>query len=249
MDNIAFRPEIRQQIILAAFTAAGAGADDTQVAAQIERIADAMMPGSAASSTLNEFEHYWSDVVTEVNKPFQATLLYIDLETTSQRPVLALRSAPNSKNPDGKFELIKLDMARGRHTARVLAQASSYARMLGHQVSVVRMNESTSDGRKASVLRSAVSQGLAPDFHMLQITDETTKAEREQKLTEGARMVDWNSLSDSERKVASKLMHLSRRLGQQTPVPPAPPLQGQYLQGGQPQQQPQAAGMQAPWQR
>lgn len=173
MDNITFRPDTRQQIILAAFTAAGPGADDAAIASQIERIADAMLPGSAASHVLDEIEHYWSETVTEVNKPFLATILYVDMEATSQRPVLALKSAPNRNNPDGKYELIKLDMARGRNEAKVRAQANAYARMLGHQVAVTRMNEKTSDGRKASVLRSAVSQGLNPEFHQLHVARET----------------------------------------------------------------------------
>lgn len=83
MENIAFTPDARQQIILAAFTAAGPGADDPAVASQVERIADALMPGSVMSRTLDEVEHYWRETVAEVNKPFIATLLYVDMETTS----------------------------------------------------------------------------------------------------------------------------------------------------------------------
>ncbi|MGO3031851.1 MAG: hypothetical protein ACTIH8_00705, partial [Microbacterium gubbeenense] len=83
MDNITFTPDTRQQIILAAFNAAGQGATDTEVASQIERIADAMMPGSAAMRTIDEIEHYWGETVTDVNKPFTATILYVDMETTS----------------------------------------------------------------------------------------------------------------------------------------------------------------------
>lgn len=253
MDNITFRPDTRQQIILAAFTAAGPGADDAAIASQIERIADAMLPGSAASHVLDEIEHYWSETVTEVNKPFLATILYVDMEATSQRPVLALKSAPNRNNPDGKYELIKLDMARGRNEAKVRAQANAYARMLGHQVAVTRMNEKTSDGRKASVLRSAVSQGLNPEFHQLHVAEGDVGAALDAKLTLGARQFNWAALGDSDRKIASKLENLARRTTDHRPqaaLVAAPPRQQRsivpprHVSHGQPQFE----GQQPAWQ-
>ena len=267
MDNITFTPDTRQQIILAAFNAAGQGATDTEVASQIERIADAMMPGSAAMRTIDEIEHYWGETVTDVNKPFTATILYVDMETTSQRPVLALRSAPNSSNPDGKFELVKLGMARGRNRRRVLAQANEYVRMLGHQVLVTRMNEKTAKGTKASMLRSAISYGPHPEFAALHVTGDDTNETLEAKLAQGAQMVNWSALGDFDQKIAAKLDKLARRNPQRAGAaqPPQeqyvqeqPPQAGapQYQQGQPPQGgygapgRPQAGngGQRAPWQ-
>lgn len=231
MENITFTPDARQQIILAAFTAAGPGADDPTVSAQVERIADAMLPGSPLSRTIDEVEHYWRETVLEVNMPFIATLLYVDMETTSQRPVLALRSEPNKSNPEGKFELIKLGMARGRHRGRIIEQAKSYIQMIGHQLTVTRMNEKTGNGLKASVLRSAVPNGPNPAFTQLHIAPTDDPQAVDAKLTEGARLVDWAALDDYERKVASKLQKLPRRLqGNQQPPRQAQPPQGQYVQ-------------------
>ena len=231
MENIAFTPDARQQIILAAFTAAGAGADDPAVASQVERIADALMPGSVMSRPLDEVEHYWRETVAEVNKPFIATLLYVDMETTSQRPILALRSEPNRSNPEGKFELVKLGMARGRNRDRIIEQAKSYIQMIGHQVTLTRMNEKTSNNLKASVLRSAVSNGPNPAFTQLHVTAGDDPQTVEAKLTQGARLVDWSALGEYERKVAAKLQKLSRRLdGAPAPARPATPPQGQYVQ-------------------
>lgn len=241
MENITFAPDARQQIILAAFDAAGPGADDQAVSAQVERIADAMLPGSPMIRTIDEVEHYWRETVVEVNKPFIATLLYVDMESTSQRPVLALRSEPNRSNPEGKFELIKLGMARGRNRGRVIEQAKAYIQMIGHQVTVTRMNEKTNNGLKASVLRSAVPNGQNPAFTQLHIAATDDAQAVEVKLTEGARLVDWAGLGDYDRKVAAKLQKLPRRMqgNQQQPRPVQPP-QGQYVQQNTPQA-PQAA--------
>ncbi len=242
MENITFAPDARQQIILAAFTAAGPGADDLAVSAQVERIADAMLPGSPMYRALDEVEHYWRETVVEVNKPFIATLLYVDMEATSQRPVLALRSEPNTSNPEGKFELIKLGMARGRNRTRVIEQAKSYIQLIGHQVTVTRMNEKTSDGRKASVLRSAVSNGQNAALTQLHVAKADDAQAVEAKLAAGARLVNWSALNDTDRKVASKLQKLQARLdgnqvqqrlqGNWQPSQPFQPPQGQPMRQG-----------------
>lgn len=139
----------RRAIVLAAVGAAGAGADETAVALASVRIAAWLSPGSTVSRAV-------AQVGASVS--FPATIVAVELERSSKRAVVTLRTRPSDRNPDG------IETARTERWDHPLGKAMARrARSLtGHRVVVWIERESTSDGqRKVRVIRHLKDLGAA----------------------------------------------------------------------------------------
>ena len=101
----------KREIILAAITAAGPGADDGQVAAQITRILGLFEEGSAAVRAFERAEKR-AELTTDV-KGFVGELIYVDTEQSSNRPIVFLRTEVSKYAPEG-IEIVRMDRLDGQ---------------------------------------------------------------------------------------------------------------------------------------
>lgn len=138
----------RRAIVLAAVGAAGPGADETAIALAAVRITAMLSGGSMVSRAIEQ---------VDASTPFLATIVGVELEKSSKRAVLTLRSQPGPHRPDGieHARTERYDGPLGREMARRARN------LVGHHVVVWIERESTSDGsRKVRVVRHLEDLGV-----------------------------------------------------------------------------------------
>lgn len=141
----------RRAIVLAAVGAAGPSSTpdwEVQVAMAAARITAMLSEGSMISRAIEQ---------VDASVSFPATILGVEIEKSSKRAVLTLRTRPSDRNPDGveKARTERYDHPLGREMAR---RARS---LTGHRVVVSIERESTSDGqRKVRVVRHLEDLGV-----------------------------------------------------------------------------------------
>lgn len=182
---------LKAQIILAAVGAAGPGAGDDQIVQQVSRITGFLQEGSAA---LNAFERMAkrAENTTQV-KGFQGDVLHVDLENSSNRPVVFLRTAPSEHHPDG-IEMVRMDRTDSADGGSVKALAKRATGLIGHRVGVSVAIEKA-NGKNVRILRSIEDRGVAPDLAGYDVTN-------------GFTLIDWTE--PNRAKIAPKLARLSK---------------------------------------
>lgn len=141
----------RQAIVLTAVGAAGPSSTpdwEVQVATAAARITAMFSGGSMVSRAIEQ---------VDASTPFVATIVAVELERSSRRAVVTLRTKPGPHRPDGleHARTERYDHPLGKAMAR---QARS---LVGHHVVVWIEREATADGsRKVRVLRHLEDRGV-----------------------------------------------------------------------------------------
>lgn len=187
---------LKAEIILAAVGAAGPGATDQQVFQQVGRIAGFLQPGSPALATFDRLEKRGNTV--EKTASFPGTILYVDVEETSQRGVIFFKSVmppkPGTKAaenyPADGIEVIRTDRLDGDTAESAKALIKAAVGMVGHKALIYKAIENTGSGPNRN-LRGLEDQGPNPDYAGL--TNE-----------QAAFKIDWN-LNNDRKKMLPKL--------------------------------------------
>lgn len=148
--------DLKREVILAAMAAAGPGADDGQVAGQVTRILNLFEEGSPAMNAFARAEKR-AESTTKV-KQFTGELVYVDTETTSNRPIVFLRTQVSSHAPEG-IEIIRMDRLDSADVDRVKQLANQVLSLIGHKVAVTVAIEQTTSQQNARILRGVEDRG------------------------------------------------------------------------------------------
>jgi len=142
----------KAQTISLAFQLAGPDADESAIAAQVSRILSATGAGSPVLYAFDSFEKRAGTV--EATKTVLGTLLLVDVEESSQRGVLFLKSeqAHQKWNPNGK-ELARTERIDGKAVGRPLLQDAG--KLIGHKVAVTVEVQVSDSGKNRVAIRIA----------------------------------------------------------------------------------------------
>ena len=151
---------LKAQIVLSAVNAAGPGATDDQIVAQVSRITGFLQEGSPALNAFDRAEQCAANT-TQV-KGFQGDVLFVDLEQSSNRPILFLRTQPSEHHPDG-IELIRMDRTDSADGDRVRDLAKLATSLIGHRVGVTVAVEKAGT-KNVRVLRAIEGRGAVQDL-------------------------------------------------------------------------------------
>lgn len=184
---------LKAQIVLSAVGAAGPGASDDQIVGQVGRIIGMLQDGSPA---LNAFERAAkrAENTTQV-KGFQGDVLFVDLEQSSNRPIMFLRTQPSEHHPDG-VELIRMDRTDSAEGDRAKELAKLATSLIGHRVGVSVAVEKA-NGRNVRILRALEDRGVVADLQGYDVSN-------------GHTLINWQE--QTKAKIAPKLVRLNKAL-------------------------------------
>ncbi len=151
----------KAQTVALAFQVAGPDATEDAVAAQVTRILNGISEGSPIVYAFDQFEKRSENV--EATKTILGTLLLLDVEESSQRGVLFLKSeqAHERWNPKGK-EHARTERIDGKGLGReVLREAG---KLIGHKVALT-VEVQTSDKGKNRVVTRISDRGLDESYN------------------------------------------------------------------------------------
>lgn len=168
----------KRSIIVAAVTAAGAGADDGQVAAQVTRIVNLFEDGSPAMNAFARAEERAEKTVK--TKGFAGEVIFVDTEQTSNRPVVFLRTEVSSQAPEG-IEVVRLDRLDSQDSELVKNLANQALSLVGHKVGVTIAIEQMGNGNNARILRAIEDRG-AGNADLAGLTNDA-----------GWKLIDWQN--------------------------------------------------------
>lgn len=140
----------KAQTIALAYQLAGAGAGDDAVAAEVTRILNGASIGSPILYAFDSFEKRAENV--EDTKTVLGTLLLVDVEESSQRGVLFLKSdkAHERWNPLGK-EHVRTERIDGKKVGLpILKEAGT---LIGHKVALTVEVQVSDSGKNRVVVR------------------------------------------------------------------------------------------------
>lgn len=191
-----FSTDQKREIILAAIVSAGPGATDSDVTAKITHIVGLFEEGSPAMRAFARAEQRAES--TSKVAGFRGIVLFVDLETTSQRPIVFFKTEVSDNAPEG-IEVLRMDRIDGQDGERAKALANEAMALVGHQVGVTKAVERAGSGNNnVRVLRSIEDQGVAAEFAGL-------------KNQEGHKYIDWkNGGKGNFAKIEPKLARLQR---------------------------------------
>jgi len=189
--SIELTDSLKAQIVLSAFGAAGPGATDDQVVQQVSRITAFLQDGSPA---LNAFDRaaQRAENTTQV-KGFQGDVLFVDLEASSNRPIVFLRTQPSEHHPDG-IEVVRLDRTDSADGERVRELAKHATNLIGHRVGVTVAVEKA-NGKNVRILRALEDRGQVSDLAGYDVSN-------------GHTLINWQETSKA--KIAPKLVRLNK---------------------------------------
>lgn len=190
-----FTPEQKLSITTAAVIAAGPGADDGQVGNQVTRILNMQSAGPVSSA----FErHAKRDENVRQTKSFTGIVLYADTETTSNRPIVFLKTEVSEHAPEG-IELVRLDRLDSADGQLVRDLAKSLVTLVGHKV-LVNVAVEAAGGRNVRVLRAVEDRGSVEEY-----AGHTNST--------GWQLIDWENggKNFAFRSLAPKLKNLTQR--------------------------------------
>lgn len=179
------------QIVLSAAQIAGPTATGADVAAQVGRLTALLADGSPALAAFDRAEKRAEATVD--TKSFTGTVLFADLEETSQRPIVFLKTEPSDYHPDG-IEHFRLDRMDGPDAEGVKALANLATALVGHKV-LVTIGVEKANGKNVRLLRAIEDRGQDAEF------DGLTNAG-------GGAMIDWTE--EERAKIAPKLVRLAK---------------------------------------
>lgn len=196
--SIEFTDDLKAQIVLTAITAAGPGATDTDITRQVSRTIGMLSDGSPALRTFEQAQQRNDN--TEKVASFGGSVLFVDLEQSSNRPVVFLRTQPSEHHPDG-VEHVRMDRTDGADGDSVRALAKQATQLVGHKVGVtLRVEKFTPKGstssRKVRTLISIEDRG----------PDETLNGV---DISTGHTLIDWTD--QARAKMVPNLVRLNRQ--------------------------------------
>lgn len=155
------------QTIALAFQTAGPGADENAIAAEVTRILSAIGTGSPVLYAFDQHARRAENV--EDTKTVLGTLLLVDVEESSQRGVLFLKSdkAHERWNPLGK-EHVRTERIDGKKVGFPLLQEAG--KLIGHKVAIT-VEVQLSDSGKNRVAVRISDRGIDPDYEAGKNTD------------------------------------------------------------------------------
>ncbi|MAL06950.1 MAG: hypothetical protein CMH36_09005 [Microbacterium sp.] len=180
-------------IITSAAQIAGKGASPDEVAGEVSRILDLLAEGSPAQRAFDRSAQ--RSAATVDTKGFAGTILWVDKETTSQRPIVFLRTAPSEHHPDG-IEIVRMDRLDSQEGESAKHLARRATELIGHRVGVSVAVEKAG-GKNVRILRSIEDRGVDSDAQGLTLAD-------------GWRHIPWGDANYA--KIAPKLERLNRHL-------------------------------------
>lgn len=151
----------KAQTVALAFQVAGPAATEAEVAAQVTRILNGIGEGSPIAYAFDSFEKRAENV--EAVKTVLGTLLLFDVEESSQRGVLFLKSetAHERWNPKGK-EHARTERIDGKGLGlEVLKAAQS---LIGHKVALT-VEVQVSDSGKNRVITRISDRGIDENYN------------------------------------------------------------------------------------
>ncbi|MEK6311787.1 MAG: hypothetical protein V4755_13890, partial [Curtobacterium sp.] len=151
-------PALQAQIIIAAATVAGPNATDGEVKAHTHRIASYLSISSLPMAAFAELEK--RDENAERKKPFPATVIGIDLETTSKRAVVFLRTRPSERNPNGQ------EFVRTRRTDDEAGrlEAAQLQSLIGHKI-IAHVAIEKAGEVYVRMIRAWEDKGIDPEYN------------------------------------------------------------------------------------
>ena len=182
---------LKAQVVITAAGIAGPEASDADVADHVSRITAMLQDGSAAMSAFDRAEARAGATVK--TKTFPASVLFVDLEESSQRPIVFVKTEPSNYHPDG-VEHFRMDRTDSRDGARVKDLAKTATELVGHKVLITLAVESTGE-KNVRVLRNIEDRGA--DAELGEFT-----------LADGAAYIDWTEKDRA--KIAPKLVRLGK---------------------------------------
>jgi len=186
---------IRTQIVLAAVHAAGPNASDAAIAFQAGRITGFLHPSStvqsAIASTLKQAERIIS------SGGFEGTLVYVDLEETSQRGYLLVQTEPSNDYPDG-IEPVRTHRWDSKDGEQWKAFTNEAMGLIGHRVWVDKIMEkgTGANTRDMRIVVGLTDRGIDQSFP------------QGLPLRDYADRIDWSK--NGREKVAPKLARLKK---------------------------------------
>lgn len=151
-ENATEKPGLltKAQTISLAFQLAGPDAGEDAIAAQVTRILNTIGAGSPVVYAFDSFEKRADSV--ENTKTVLGTLLLVDVEESSQRGVLFLKSeqAHPKWNPNGK-ELARTERIDGKAIGRPLLQDAG--KLIGHKVALTVEVQVSDSGKNRVAIR------------------------------------------------------------------------------------------------
>lgn len=200
MENSA----LKHQIVVAAVTAAGAGAPLDKVIEEAQRITSYLSDASPVMTAIDYAAKSHGD--REPKLPFTSTVIHVDLEQSSKRGLVILQGR------DGSREFFRTAIVPGNPEAKALAGRAQ--ELIGHQVVVFSHTEKMGDDgqRKVRIVDALVSDGV----------NEAVLSDPD------AFSIDWNAIDDDgfvdairllKKPAVGKLARASQ--GIQSPLPEA----------------------------
>lgn len=158
------------QVIALAFQTAGPGADEKAIADEVTRILSATGTGSPVLYAFEQHAKRAENI--EDIKTVLGTLTMVDVENTSQRGVLFVKSdhAHAKWNPEGK-ELARTERIDGKGLGKPLLQEAG--KLIGHKVAIT-VEVQTSDSGKNRVAVRISDRGIDPEYEAGKNTDAYT---------------------------------------------------------------------------
>lgn len=158
------------QTIALAFQTAGPGADENAIAAEVTRILSAIGTGSPVLYAFEQHAKRAENI--EDIKTVLGTLTMVDVENTSQRGVLFVKSDHSHPkwNPEGK-ELARTERIDGKGLGKPLLQEAG--KLIGHKVAIT-VEVQTSDSGKNRVAVRISDRGIDPEYEAGKNTDAYT---------------------------------------------------------------------------
>lgn len=196
--SIEFTDDLKAQIVLTAISAAGPGAADADVTRQVTRAIGLLSEGSPALRAFEQQEQRANN--TEKVASFGGSVLFVDLEQSSSRPVVFLRTQPSEHHPDG-IEHVRMDRTDSADGDSVKALAKQATQLVGHKVGVTLRVEKfipkgSTSSRKVRTLISIEDRG----------PDETLNGV---DISTGHTLIDWTD--QARAKMAPNLVRLNRQ--------------------------------------
>ena len=189
---IEFTDSVKTQIILAAMVTAGPDANDGMVANHVSRAIDFLSDGSAVLNTFDRAIKRMESVTSQSAVPGE--ILFVDTETSSNRPVVFVRTQPSKHSPDG-VEHLRLDRIDGADGERSRALANELAGLVGHRVLLTKVIVKENE-QNIRLCRGVQDRGPG-EADIAGLTNKT-----------GWQLIDWSA--EARVKMAPKLARLNK---------------------------------------
>ncbi|MFC4225413.1 hypothetical protein [Lysinibacter cavernae] len=155
MSDFAFSTEVRQNVILTAIQMAGPEGTQSDIKGNVAKIANYLSPNSMLMSNFDQLEKQVNSV--EKFKFISGTILYVDIETTSSRGVVILKTQPSQRNPNGQ-EFVRTDISNENPEVQDLVLLAHNA--VGHKVVIkVALENMTNSDNKVRVMKDMEDRG------------------------------------------------------------------------------------------